>query len=86
MAFYIFCEIYKLVNGDTKFKEVDLVKEFFRKTWAVTRMWAYMLGYTLIGLPYIMWKIAQVIFEKEDVTNADADTIIQEVAGVLKDL
>lgn len=61
------------------------MKEFFRKSWTVTCMWAYLLGYSLIGLPYVMWKIAQVIFEQEG-TNVDADTIIQRVAEGFKNL
>ena len=62
------------------------MKEFLSKSWMVTKMWAYLLGYLLIGLPYVMWKMAQVIFETEDVTNVDADMIVQRVAEWLKNL
>ena len=61
------------------------MKEFFRKSWVVTIIEVRLLGYLLIGLPYVMWKIAQVIFEQED-ANINADTIIQRVTEGLKDL
>lgn len=59
------------------------MKEFLRKSWLVTCIEARLLGYLLIGLPYVMWKIAQVMFEQED-TNLDM--IIQRVSEGLKDL
>ena len=57
------------------------MKELLRKSWAVTRIEACLLGYLLIGLPYVMWKIAQVIFEQGD-TNLDM--IIQKVSEGLQ--
>ena len=52
------------------------MKEFLSKSWTVTKMWAYMLRYVLIGLPYVMWKIGQAVFEKG---GTNFDTVMQEV-------
>lgn len=59
------------------------MKEFLRKSWLVICIEVRLLGYLLIGLPYVMWKIAQVVFEQED-TNLDM--IIQEVSEGLSKL
>lgn len=52
------------------------MKEFLSKSWMVTKMWAYLLGYSLIGLPYVMWKIGQAVFEQG---GTNFDTVMQEV-------
>lgn len=52
------------------------MKEFLSKSWTVTKIWACLLGYLLIGLPYVMWKIGQAVFE-QGCTNLD--TAVQEI-------
>lgn len=57
------------------------MKEFLKKSWSVTRIEVFLLGYLLISLPRVMWKIAQVTFEQEDM---NLDAIFQKVSEELE--
>lgn len=79
-AFYIFCEICKLVNGDTKSKIGGVVmKNYLKKVWMVIRIWMYSLVYVLIGFPYAMWRVGRYVFEQDPTTKEDYDTLYQSV-------
>lgn len=67
-AFYVFCEICKLVNGDTKSEMEEKktrMKEFLKKTLAVLCYWMVIL----VGLPYAMVRIGWMVFKQEQAVN-----------------